>query len=201
MTKKDRTYLDTSDGMAAYAKRYGAEYDPELGQWYVDGEVPNELLGLIPKQTRTPVYKAAPFCPICRAHTIERTRNSDGHMFWGCSQFAKTGCKGAIDYDDYLDSLAESEKARPATAFFSRGEEKKILDGVSDSSKPPVPPELRSEIERVLASVTKELGGTHAAEKWLSTPKFGLKGKIPLQVMTSVDGCQEVEMLVLEVNK
>lgn len=199
MAKTDRTYLDTSDGMAGYAERYGAKLDKETSQWYVEGEVPYELLGLIPKQPRKPVYKAAPPCPICGSHTIERTRKRDGHLFWGCSQF-KTGCEGTIDYDDYLDSLADTEKTRRATEFFISGEHDKPPPVGDGSKKPPVSPELRAELERLLVLATKELGGTHAAEKWLSTPKFGLKGKTPLQFMTLIDGCREVEKLILEVN-
>ena len=38
----DRTYLDTSDGMATYAARYGAKRDPVSQKWYVEGEVPHE---------------------------------------------------------------------------------------------------------------------------------------------------------------
>lgn len=200
MANKNRTYLDTSDGMAAYAKRYGAEYDREQGQWYVDGEVPHELLGLIPKQPRRPVYKPEPLCPNCHTHMVERTRKRDGKLFWGCSQRFTTGCEGSRDYDDYLDSLADADKTRRATEFFLNGEPDPppISKG---SKKTPISPELRSEVERVLALATKELGGTYAAEKWLSTPKFSLKGKTPVQVMTSINGCREVEKLILEVNK
>lgn len=42
-----RHYLDTSDGMADYAERHGATYDPIRGAWYVIGTIPPALCNLI----------------------------------------------------------------------------------------------------------------------------------------------------------
>lgn len=200
MKKDTRTYLDTSDGMTAYAKRYGAEFDHERGQWYVDGEVRHELLGLLPKQPRRPVYKVVPFCPICGAFAEQKERKSDGHLFWGCSQFIKTGCRGSVDYDDYLNALTAPEKARNISEFICAGGDNKDPSSVAVTNKLQIPSELRSEIEKIVALAIITLGGRQSAERWLATPKYSLKGKAPLEVMTSIQGCCAVERLVRAAN-
>lgn len=46
--------------MATYARDRGAKFDKEAGLWFVEGEVPNDLVGLIPKKLRNPVFLITP---------------------------------------------------------------------------------------------------------------------------------------------
>lgn len=64
-----RTLLDVPPDKAAYARRFGAEFDSETKTWFLLGDVPIELLNLVPQRSQfvasvspTPVLEAfAPF--------------------------------------------------------------------------------------------------------------------------------------------
>lgn len=45
-----------------------------------------------------------------------------------------------------------------------------------------------------------ECGGQEQASRWMQTPKIALKGRTPLEAMTTEDGCQAVEKLLREIN-
>ncbi len=192
-----RTYLDTSDGMVAYAKNHGAERDAQ-GRWYVDGDVPHDLMGLIPKKPNMTFHEVAPTCPMCGAHTTKKHRKSDGKPFWGCSQYSEAGCKGVVDYDDYWDALDDPGKAK--TAFEALCPPKNSNSSTQPKNQGEVPNELAAYIGRLEALATKLLGDYAAGRKWFQTNKFVLKGKTPVEVMTSIEGCQLVEELLLKVN-
>lgn len=185
---EDRTYLDTSDGMALYAERHGAKLDRVSRRWYVEGEVPAELQGLIPKQPNKPKHIVAPSCPKCGFHMVLRTSKT-GQQFWGCSQFKNNGCKGNIALEDHLDSL-ESERLKSALDYIKS-------DAPPAHNAVSAPSSLKSEIERVVTLAAQIRGGVRQAERWLSTPKVALKGKTPAQLMATVKGCQQVERLLL----
>lgn len=187
---ENRTYLDTSNGMAPYAERHGAKFDRASQRWYVDGEVPADLLGLIPKQPNKPKHIVAPSCPKCGFHMVVRTTKT-GRQFWGCSQFKNSGCKGNIDLEDHLDSL-ESERLKSALDYIqSDGPPVRKASSAPSSS-------LNLEIERIVTLAAQIRGGVRQGEKWLSVPKVAFKGKTPAQLMATVEGCQQVERLLLK---
>jgi hypothetical protein len=192
-----RTYLDTSDGMAKYAETHGAERDFQ-GRWYVDGDVPHELMGLIPKKPNTTFHEVAPMCPMCGAHTTKKFRKSDGQPFWGCSQYSEAGCKGVVDYDDYWDALDDPGRAK--TAFEALCTPQNSNGSTQSKKQSEVPNELAAYIDRLDTLATKQRGSYAAGRKWFQTPKFTLKGKTPIEIMTSIEGCQLVEELLLKVN-
>lgn len=193
---RNRTYLDTSDAMVAYAKKHGAKYDYTQRQWYVEGEVPHELLGLIPKKPNKSVHIVAPSCPLCGCHMVQRPRRSDGYHFWGCSQHPK--CKGVVALEDHLVCV-EPLGPKSAADFL-----KSSATGRSPLSKnvaaPALPPALQHAVERVIALAEKILGAKRV-EKWLSSPKVTLKGRTPLELMTSAEGCYVVEKLLLSIQE
>lgn len=186
---EDRTYLDTSDRMAPYAERHGAKFDRASQRWYVEGEVPTELRGLIPKQPNKPKHIVAPSCPKCGFHMVVRTAKT-GRQFWGCSQFKNNGCKGNIDLEDHLDSL-ESERLKSALDYIKP-------DAPPAHNASSAPSSLKSEIERVVKLAAQIRGGVRQGEKWLSVPKVAFKGKTPAQIMATIEGCQQVERLLLK---
>lgn len=198
----NKTYLDTSDGMAPYAERYGALFDETCNRWYVVGEVPSELIGLLPKEKRVAAYKAVPSCPLCGSYCEEKVRRSDGALFWGCSKYSRTGCRGAINYDDYLASLPADRSSQRAVDFLKEEEigsphQAEIKEQLGTHNPSGMSDELRSEIMRITALVVDQLGSAKSVSRWLATPMPSLKGKTPLQAMISVEGCLQVEKIIL----
>jgi hypothetical protein len=193
---QERTYLDTSDGMGEYAKGYGALYDKRRGQWYVVGEVPLDLLNLIPKVPRSkapPVV--APSCPICGFHT--KLIEAKNGPFYGCSQHAISGCRGSIDHDRYLETIGQP---RPKSVG-------NILNpGASEKSGRAVPPaktstikmnpKLRSAIKEIEKRCVAEFSSKAELDRWLSVPKRALDGKTPLECMSTLEGCKKVIHLI-----
>lgn len=196
----EKTYLDTADGMAGYAKRYGAKYDSERGAWFVEGEVPNELLGLIPKKRNPSAHLVAPSCPICSSHMIERVRKSDKQPFWGCSRFP--ACKGIVDYERYLESqdgnVPKAIKEYLGTSVGGGGTKANASSRTSSSS---ISLQHRMEVRRIVILAAKVLGGAARAERWLSSAKVLLKGKSPLEMMGTEEGCLLVERLLLSIQE
>lgn len=185
--KKDRTYLDTSDGMAYYAKLHGAKCEKESGRWYVDGDVPPDLLGLIPKQPNKPVYITAPSCPTCGGHMVQRSGKKG--PFWGCARYPR--CHGTVDYEAHLDNIDNVENTRLGSVLSRQAQ------GPAPKPKAPqntaLPAEVRAEAERVVTLAIPLRGGDRQAQKWLTSPMVRFKGKTPLEVMTTVEGCRAVE--------
>ena len=47
----------------------------------------------------------------------------------------------------------------------------------------------------------RECQSMEQASLWLNTPKIALKGKSPIEAMTSLEGCNAVEKLLRELNE
>lgn len=106
-----RTYLDTSDGMAAYAMRFGASFDPHEERWYVDGEVPGALIGLVPQVPRD----LLPPCPTCGGPMALRIQQATQMKYFGCRHFPV--CRGTLAIEP---SGTDSQRANGFTNDLSR---------------------------------------------------------------------------------
>lgn len=187
-----RTYLNTSDGMASYAKRHGAKFDPETGQYYVDGEIPRELHNLLPRERKPKENHSPPSCPRCGFHMVERYSKT-GKAFWGCSQYAKTRCKGGRGFED--DLPISGPMAQHAFSYLSG----QPMDDPRESSFEKQ--ELKKEQERIVVLAAEILRNPKRVPKWLTTPKVGLRGKTPTQIMGTIEGCVAVESLLLSIEE
>ena len=188
-----RTYLDTSDGMGYYAKQHGALFDRDQLKWYVEGEVSTELLGLLPKEKRLrKVHVIAPLCPICSFHTIRKTNHIDGSLFWGCSQFSITNCKGSVDYEDYLNAQGIQTAISAADALTQSSNSTRALapDVTTIENL-----DLLNKRKLIVQLVIENFGHVDG-EKWLSLPKVGLNAKTPISLMKDLDGCETVLKLI-----
>lgn len=195
-----KIYLDTSDGMAAYVERYGALYEKTTGRWYVEGEVPNELVGLLPKMPNRAAYKTTPFCPTCGGVMVQRFRKADKSPFWGCKNFPK--CHGTLNYQNYIDGVDSDNGKRCSVGEAAA---KAVMDNLDDTGHsddpPPATPktlsvDLTAEKKRIYLLAVEIRGNLDRAKTWLSTPKHGLGGQIPVDIMTTVAGCQRVAELL-----
>lgn len=160
--------------MEAFALRFGAKC--EAGCWYVDGDVPNELRGLVINGETSPVIQAllahvkvtpseeaAPLCPACGRGMYRRENTKAGGSFWGCSGFPNCRKTLPVDVHGRIESSpADSQLARAMEAT------------------------IRFSMEKL---------GTRAS-RWMSLPKVGLKGKTPYDAMATIEGCREVYALI-----
>lgn len=70
-----------------------------------------------------------------------------------------------------------------------------LLDKVASGPNPPLPQSLARHAEMVkLAS--EILGSESKALRWLSLPKIALKGRVPMQLLDSDAGFDEVRALL-----
>ena len=202
-----RHYLNTSDGMAGHAQRHGAQYDHVTKEWYVEGDVPIELLSLLPKRPNPPKHIVAPTCPLCHSHMVLRMPRS-GRDFWGCSKFGNTGCSGAVQLDAQLDTL-EGPTPRISNYLLTIDNPEKLasLDEPSEGKSKRLATlaerseQLRVEVVRIVLLASETLGGMRRAETWLFSPKVALKGHSPKYLMNSIDGCKRVEKLLMSIHE
>ena len=188
-----RHYLNTSDGMAGYAQRHGAQYDHVTKEWYVEGDVPIELLSLLPKRPNPPKHIVAPTCPLCHSHMVLRMPRS-GRDFWGCSKFGSTGCTGTVQLDAHLDTF-EGPTPRISNYLLTIGKPERLATLAERSER------LRVEVVRIVLLASEILGGMRRAETWLLSPKVALKGHSPKYLMNSIDGCKRVEKLLMSIHE
>ena len=59
---------------------------------------------------------------------------------------------------------------------------------------------LRARWVAITELAVSECGGIEPAKRWLNTSKIALKGKTPLEAMTTDAGCDVVEKLLHELN-
>ena len=173
-----RTYLNTNDGMDDYAARFGASLETDTGRWYVDGDVPGPLLGLIPREQKTtePVI-----CPICSGPMVLRNGSGPGDPFYGCKEFPY--CKGrrAVSSDD--------DEALPTVGHFLPPllEEEQPLSFTNELSR------LR---HLAVTGATAAFGSGKLSADWLTTPLAKLDGETPLKALGTLDGAHRVLALI-----
>jgi ssDNA-binding Zn-finger/Zn-ribbon topoisomerase 1 len=183
----EKIFLEIPDAMLAYAAAYGAVMDAQSKRWYVVGGVPIELLNFVPKPVRGAPPESHPDCPKCGSNMKKRYNRRDGGAFWGCTRYPQ--CTGTVDWKYEMPPyLAEGLKPILAAQGGNSPEPKgsNFLDIAL----------LKPSMERVVTLAAEKLGGTKAARRWLDTPKVALQGKKPLELMGSVEGCQQVEQLL-----
>lgn len=196
-----RTVLQVTADTKVYAKTHGAKYDRKTREWYIEGEVPPELENLLAaKEANPPFEEVVPSCPLCQTTMVKRANKTNGNMFWGCSRFRADGrgCKGKIDYQEYLDAQLGHNKSR-VTEF---------LKGGALPVPPPAParvaiPEDDPRLARwkvITELAARECGGVQQAGRWMQTPKIALGRRTPLEAMITEEGCQAVERLLRELN-
>lgn len=75
---------------------------------------------------------------------------------------------------------------------------KALIDDSSRASLPRFTPELVAKRDQIRFTAEKLLGSRPAAQRWFGTVSVHiLSGKTPLDVMTTIDGCEKVEQFLL----
>lgn len=174
-----RTYLNTADGMTDYAARFGASLETDTGRWYVDGDVPGPLLGLIPAEKKTAEPVA---CPICKGPMVLRNTHGPGDSFFGCKEFPF--CKGRRGV-----SSGDDDEALPTVGHFLPQllEEEQPLSFTNELSR------LR---HLAVTGATAAFGSGKLSADWLTTPTTLLDGESPLKALGTLDGAHRVLALI-----
>lgn len=201
-----KTLLSVTPDTMLYAKTHGAKYNASSREWYVEGEVPPELVNLVPHKANPVFEEVAPNCPKCQAVMVKRLRKNSRTPFWGCSRYRSDGlgCSGYVDYEEHLTKQLADKPGR-------------VTDYLPDTVPPTTKPSY-SESTSAKATIAeddprisrwaqltelalRECHGKQEANRWLNTPKMALKGKTPLQSMTTSEGCDAVEALLRQLNQ
>ena len=193
------TLLVVPDDAIAHAVRFGAERDPITNQCYVIGEVPKELLNYLPKVANRPFLEPVPSCPKCGG-PMRKIYRFDGNAFWGCFAYFRTGCKGAIDYVDYLQQIAP---ANTLTDFLPTKEGLTSVEVTTttpfNSLKAKPPHHMAARWKAITQEALQAIGTERKAIRWLEQPKVAFANKSPIEMMATHKGCDAVEQVLRDI--
>lgn len=186
-----RILLHITSAVEKFAKEYGAIFDKAEGVWYVEGAIPAELEEFVIQAIRQRNYQTeiGPKCDICDSHTILKLNKKTGEQFWSCSRFPN--CRGSKDwkykaFSHATELLFEEYNSLPTTTISTQ---EKMLSISSD---------VQNEAKRITEIAVKLLNCQVPAKRWLEMKKITLGQKTPLEVMCDLEGCQNVEKLLLD---
>lgn len=179
-----KIYLDVTAGIANFAKAHGAELEKETGRWFVYEPVPGPLEAFLPKKGRAPAPEVIPCCDVCGSSMTKRTRKYDSGYFWACSAYPV--CRNTKPWNP--------NNQTPVTESASRAVMEAL--GIQDKSEPQ--PIKLQKLRNSLIGVIKEYLGEKGGVMWLNTPKVGLGRKKPLDLLSTIDGCQRVKDFFIE---
>ena len=182
----DKTFLNVPPAMVAYAMANGAQQDPDTKRYWVQGDVPPELLSFAPKLARQPMPEYGPSCPRCKAHMVRRTsKNND---FWGCSRFPK--CRGSAPWEYKANQVGSSLVRTHLRGNAASTNNQCCATNIVVSQH------LRNRWKAIVVMAAQQLGSIGAAEAWLNQPKVRFGSKTPAQIMATSAGCDKVESLL-----
>jgi len=198
------TCLEVPEDATQHAERFGAQRDPETGEWCVIGEIHWELMNYLPRPKNRPLSERAPSCPVCGASTRRRI-NRWGNPFWGCSTWATTRCRGVVDYEDYLDhdsGLTSASDVVHEIVDRLIGL-RKVEQTESDQSRPPrkkLTPEIKALWPAIFGLALEAFGSEDAVVLWLKRPSITLGGAPPLEFIGTIEGCEAVRTLIVRIH-
>ncbi len=188
----EKTYLVDMEGIGPYAQCNGALFDETLGRWYVVGDVPNELWGLLPKSFNKPLPEdAAPLCPFCSVPMRLVVNSTDKSFFWGCSNYYKSNCQGSRPYTGEVISNDKS-----STSIDSHLNNVFSFVGKKNNHQPKSFSECTSmtheQKQLLIAEILFKRRGRYRAAQWLTMPqpRFGMK--TPTILLLTEDGCNQL---------
>lgn len=201
---EERIYLNVPPDATEYAERFGAIQDAS-GKWFYRGVLPRELTNFLPRAPNPFFYEREPFCPVCGALMRKVSDPKSGDLLWLCSSRMRSGCKGSIRYEDYLQRI---EPLRMLGDFLPKcgtlllpasipTKRKKTSESEKSAQKPQA--DLLRERRLLIAEkAVKALGNLNQVTDWLTQPKVALGFKTPIQVLGSEEGCAKVAKLLDE---
>lgn len=202
MDQEHINYLNVSVDAQSHALRFGAKRDPQSGRWYAIDPVHRELLNYLSKEPNHRFMEVAPSCPRCGA-PMRKFNSKAGRSFWGCVAYFNSGCRGKIDYLDYLNETVPVLKVgdflpKLVGSLFSPSP---LTNGASGVLENKSPNPLRQRWIELVRQAFETLGSERKAILWLYESKISLRSKAPIEVLGTESGCERVQQLLLEVWK
>lgn len=193
------TLLVVPEDAIAHAIRFGAKRNWKTKQWYVAGEVPNELLNYLPRVANQRFLEPIPSCPMCGG-PMRKIFRVNGNTFWGCFAYFRTGCKGAIDYLDYLEGAASSKTLGD---FLPKNERLTAVVEPPNTTLQSLQTEPPHHLVARWVAITQEalllIGNERRVIRWLEQPKLAFKNKSPIAMMATHEGCDAVVRMLREI--
>lgn len=191
------TYLTVPNDAAEYARRFGAQRDA-LGQWFVVGVVPSDLLNFLPRLPNPLFYELEPPCPVCGA-LMRKVQTKSGNLLWICPARKRTGCDGLLRYEDYLQQVAPVTTLRDflpqmGTLLLPAAPREEP----SEPPKPTPPHPLRERWTAIVRRAFEVIGDARQVMLWLEQPKVALGFNAPIRMLGSEEGCAAVVRLLEE---
>lgn len=188
MVKNNKTYLVVPSAHAKYAKQHGAQFDQQERQWFVSGDVPDELSSYLIKPARTRDYtkEKGLACPDCHAPmVVRRARSGDRPPFWGCTRYPN--CHGTRTMNETVADTQWQRAPEP------------LLEAPQETPPPgDTDAQLRHIVAETLLLCRSYLPDGQQWKVWLHAPRVRFGNKAALDVMTTVEGCQDVQELLRE---
>jgi hypothetical protein len=188
----EKTYLVDMEGIGPYAQCHGALFDETLGRWYVEGDVPNELWGLLPKSLDKPLPEdTAPLCPFCSVPMRLVVNSTDKSVFWGCSNYYRSNCHGSRPYAGEVISSEKSSTSIDShlNNVFSSIRKKNNHQPKSFSECASM---THAQKQLLVVELLSKGRSRYRTALWLTTPqpRFGMK--IPTILLLTEDGCNQL---------
>jgi hypothetical protein len=135
---------------------------------------------------------------LCGAPT-RKVIGRGGQPFWSCVAYRQTGCRGTVNYLDYLDAVAPVVNVG---AFLPKVVGS--LFGPAESPTAPIqrePHPLKATWGEIVKEAAAILGDDKQAVRWLFEPKAAFKNKTPVEMCGTENGCRAVIELLRDVWK
>jgi hypothetical protein len=165
------TQLEISAAVEDFARQHGAVFTKENG-WHYVGDVPVELEEFF-IQTHRDLLKsvATVFCPKCGVKVkLELNANCGGVSLQKCRCISEQKNSLKTDWSEH--------------ATITKNEKNRILNLINEL--------------QLLA--IKQLKTSKRINEWLTTPKTGLEGKRPIDMLSNVSEIKKVRKLLLELH-
>lgn len=140
------------------------------------------------RKLRERAYQFDTFCPTCGARMVRRINRTTQEPFLGCTRYPD--CVTTSEIESHFVQASH-------TAFWAVGASVSPAADLMDSS--PVSACNVGNTERweqIARQAAKMCGGTGQALRWLETPKVALRGRKPIDLLGTEDGCDDVEALL-----
>ncbi len=143
------------------------------------------------RRIREKTYKHAMFCSICGSSMVLRRNKLTCEEFYGCSRYPACNGTDQIEY-----------KPEEKTGFFNPVES--LTKRSHDHPRQPqhtshrASDELNRRWKEIVLLAEQKCGSSSQAAIWIETPKISFRGRKPMDLLGTLEGCDLVESMLNE---
>ena len=143
------------------------------------------------RKIREKTYKHAMFCSICGSSMVLRRNKLTREEFYGCSRYPACNGTDQIEY-----------KPEEKTGFLNPVES--LTKRSHDQPRQPQhtshrgSDELNRRWKEIVLLAEQKCGSSSQAAIWLETPKISFRGRKPMDLLGTLEGCDRVESMLNE---